>query len=247
MAEPKNDPRPKIQKQVKQSVWQRDQGRCVECGSREKLEYDHVIPLSKGGSDTERNIQLLCERCNRIKFTNTDKARAFVTGIKELHQPDQPDQALIADAEGLKQSLYAQVLHAVRVEGKSMRQVSRDLGISFRQVRRINVELFPINTSVAKATLDRDAGKLAEALLSPERDLGKGHDAKQLISALTRLGVLPQEQTETTGSNNVMIAIGSPFQERRPDSLKPPSFSDLEQTAKVQTVEVVGNKRLTKT
>lgn len=56
-----------IPKNVKMYVWQRDGGRCVECGSKERLEYDHIIPLSKGGSNTERNIQLLCERCNRSK------------------------------------------------------------------------------------------------------------------------------------------------------------------------------------
>ncbi len=56
-----------IPKDVKISVWRRDQGKCVECGSKEKLEYDHIIPVSKGGSNTERNVQLLCEKCNRQK------------------------------------------------------------------------------------------------------------------------------------------------------------------------------------
>jgi hypothetical protein len=56
-----------IPKSVKQYVWQRDQSRCANCGSKEKLEYDHIIPVSKGGSNTERNLQLLCERCNRSK------------------------------------------------------------------------------------------------------------------------------------------------------------------------------------
>jgi hypothetical protein len=48
-------------------VWQRDQGRCVYCGSQERLEYDHIIPWADGGSDTARNLQLLCETCNRRK------------------------------------------------------------------------------------------------------------------------------------------------------------------------------------
>lgn len=55
---------------VKMFVWQRDGGRCVKCGSQENLEYDHIIPLSKGGSNTVRNIQILCERCNRSKGGN---------------------------------------------------------------------------------------------------------------------------------------------------------------------------------
>ena len=64
------DERPKrsyIPSAVKQEVWQRDQGFCVECGSNELLEFDHIIPVSKGGANTTRNIQLLCEHCNRTK------------------------------------------------------------------------------------------------------------------------------------------------------------------------------------
>lgn len=56
-----------IPREVKDRVWQRDRGRCAECGSQQLLEFDHVIPLAMGGSNTERNLQLLCEACNRAK------------------------------------------------------------------------------------------------------------------------------------------------------------------------------------
>jgi Ca2+/Na+ antiporter len=57
----------RISQDVKDRVWNRDGGKCVECGSNENLEFDHIIPHSKGGANTYRNIQLLCEPCNRSK------------------------------------------------------------------------------------------------------------------------------------------------------------------------------------
>jgi hypothetical protein len=54
-----------IPEAVRMFVWQRDEGKCVKCGSREKLEFDHIIPVADGGSNTERNVQLLCGACNR--------------------------------------------------------------------------------------------------------------------------------------------------------------------------------------
>ncbi len=59
--------RERIPEEVRIFVWQRDQGSCVRCGSQSKLEFDHIIPLAQGGSSTARNIQLLCESCNRSK------------------------------------------------------------------------------------------------------------------------------------------------------------------------------------
>ncbi len=52
---------------VKIAVWQRDQGKCVQCSATSYLEYDHIIPHSKGGANTVGNVQLLCRKCNLAK------------------------------------------------------------------------------------------------------------------------------------------------------------------------------------
>jgi Holliday junction DNA helicase RuvB len=62
-----SDSRDAIPSAVRREVWRRDGGKCVRCGSRKNLEYDHIIPVSRGGSNTARNIELLCETCNRAK------------------------------------------------------------------------------------------------------------------------------------------------------------------------------------
>jgi hypothetical protein len=61
------DRREPIPERVRHEVWRRDQGQCVDCGSRERLEFDHIIPVSSGGPNTARNIELRCEPCNRKK------------------------------------------------------------------------------------------------------------------------------------------------------------------------------------
>lgn len=52
---------------VKVAVWQRDQGKCVQCNASSYLEFDHEIPFSKGGASTVGNIRLLCRHCNLVK------------------------------------------------------------------------------------------------------------------------------------------------------------------------------------
>jgi 5-methylcytosine-specific restriction endonuclease McrA len=53
-----------IPQDVMDKVWNRDKGKCVQCGSQEHLEFDHIIPFSKGGATTYRNLQILCKKCN---------------------------------------------------------------------------------------------------------------------------------------------------------------------------------------
>lgn len=60
-------PRQRIPRDVRYTVFQRDGGRCVECGSSFDLQYDHEIPIALGGANTVDNLQLLCGDCNRRK------------------------------------------------------------------------------------------------------------------------------------------------------------------------------------
>ena len=40
---------------------------CAYCGSTEKLQWEHIIPRSKGGPDTIDNMVLACPACNISK------------------------------------------------------------------------------------------------------------------------------------------------------------------------------------
>jgi hypothetical protein len=59
--------RGRIPESLRAQVWRRDNGCCVECGSRQNLQLDHVIPVSKGGASTAANLQILCQACNLAK------------------------------------------------------------------------------------------------------------------------------------------------------------------------------------
>ena len=57
-----------IPSEVKKEVWKRDKGECVKCGSKKNLHFDHDLPFSKGGTSlNEKNIKLLCAKCNLKK------------------------------------------------------------------------------------------------------------------------------------------------------------------------------------
>jgi 5-methylcytosine-specific restriction endonuclease McrA len=55
---------------VKMRVARRDENTCQICGKHlmdNQIEFDHIIPVSKGGSSEEHNIRVTCFKCNRDK------------------------------------------------------------------------------------------------------------------------------------------------------------------------------------
>jgi hypothetical protein len=48
---------------VRLAVWRRDRGRCVDCGSGKSVVFDHIVPISQGGSNTDVNVELRCQAC----------------------------------------------------------------------------------------------------------------------------------------------------------------------------------------
>lgn len=51
-------------KEILERIGNRDGFLCHNCGSTDKLEIDHVIPLSRGGTNDDGNLQILCKSCN---------------------------------------------------------------------------------------------------------------------------------------------------------------------------------------
>lgn len=48
---------------------------CACCGgkfTRDEMDADHIVPRSRGGSNSRKNLQLLCRHCNRSKKDSMD-------------------------------------------------------------------------------------------------------------------------------------------------------------------------------
>lgn len=63
---------------LRKQIFMRDGYRCVHCGAMPSdgrhvfLEVDHVIPVSRGGTDDPGNLQTLCHVCNSGKSDQAD-------------------------------------------------------------------------------------------------------------------------------------------------------------------------------
>lgn len=69
----------------RQTVLSRDNYQCVYCGSTDQLTLDHVVPVSRGGSDEIENLVACCQRCNSIKGARTPEEWLQATSLLNHH------------------------------------------------------------------------------------------------------------------------------------------------------------------
>ena len=51
--------------------------RCQHCRNAGRLEVDHILPVSEGGTDESFNLQALCPQCHLAKHDKTPPSDSF--------------------------------------------------------------------------------------------------------------------------------------------------------------------------
>ena len=86
-----SEDRPQLPRWLRRLVLRRDGWRCLWCGisfTESRLQVDHVIPWSAGGSDRTDNLRALCEPCNRERSNrrgDLDAARPLPISCSCIH------------------------------------------------------------------------------------------------------------------------------------------------------------------
>lgn len=70
----------------RRNIMHRDNYTCQYCGKRSDLTIDHVLPRSRGGRDTWKNVVVACLRCNVMKGCRTPRE----AHMKLARQPYRP-------------------------------------------------------------------------------------------------------------------------------------------------------------
>lgn len=75
---------------VKFEVFKRDNQVCQVCRKNipyDEINFDHIIPWSKGGSSEASNIRILCESCNKSRGINYESEYLNANMIESYYDP----------------------------------------------------------------------------------------------------------------------------------------------------------------
>lgn len=81
-------------------VMRRDNYICQICHKPipdDKINFDHIIPWSKGGSSDESNIRLLCENCNKARGNNFEEQYLVAHTHELYYDPSSISPEMVTD------------------------------------------------------------------------------------------------------------------------------------------------------
>lgn len=71
-----------LPKTIRTTIIERDGKVCRLCGSDRNLTVDHIVAVSKGGTDDFNNLRTLCKRCNGLKGAASDPDPQSLRGLR---------------------------------------------------------------------------------------------------------------------------------------------------------------------
>ena len=87
-------PRPVFSDDLRRKIWERDGGIChlcfkeIESWDGAHMELDHVVPRSKGGTDSEDNLRAAHPSCNRMKGDRDLASRKVQAALNEIRKSE---------------------------------------------------------------------------------------------------------------------------------------------------------------
>lgn len=121
--------RKRLTESAKKNIFIRDKFECQYCGSKENLEIDHIIPLSKGGNNEDDNLITACHTCNNLKGDKTlkefindgvckklDRVSKILDTLEEKEKEKEKEQEQYKEKE--KEKLYGEYQNVFLTESK---------------------------------------------------------------------------------------------------------------------------------
>jgi 5-methylcytosine-specific restriction endonuclease McrA len=177
-----SDPR-YIPLEVKWAVWGRDGGRCTfvgengqRCPACSDLDFDHIIPVARGGKSTVENVRLLCSAHNQYEAERTfgagfmemkrEAARAAAAERRERAEAERAEKRARAEAERAAKQVQAEV---EKDPDRSVVPWLRHLGCRLEEAREASAYC----ASLPPGTTIEDRIRAALRFLSTRRGLVK--------------------------------------------------------------------------
>jgi hypothetical protein len=138
---------------MKNIVLSRDKCTCVICGSKTKLEIDHVVPVSAGGKSEVSNLQTLCRSCNRRKHASV--ANATIKDCQRSTKAEAESEAEKRREEDIQTTVegWRKSFEAYSIEEKAALSALQQDGPWIAEKERLNPGL-DVRLSLEKAHLE---------------------------------------------------------------------------------------------